>query len=351
MLDRLFLLFVFTLVFSGCTSESPEIRVICQRDDIGNYIIKWETFPSIEGTMKLYVSDNPDHFHKSNPAVTTDISEGRVTYVTNDNITRKYFILSFNNKYIKEVSSRSVSMEGIQNFRDLGGYQTKERKTTRWGRLYRSGDLSNLSEWDRLRIKNLGIKTIIDLRSDSESKNAPIDYNQANIINIPIQTGDLSLIVEKIREGRLRKGDGMIFMQDLYLQFVENQSEQFNKALHVLLDEENYPLLFNCTLGKDRTGFLAAMLLLALEVPESTVMQDYLASNDFIDLKRYEYLVKDLDTEAQETIALLLIANESYLDIALNKIRKEHETYQKYLSSELELTDKKKAHLKEIMLY
>lgn len=351
MLARLFVLFVFTLFLSGCSSESPEIRIICQRDDIGNYIIKWETFPSLEGTMKLYVADHPNHSRQNNPAITTDISEGRVTYVTNDNITRKYFVLSFNDKYFREVSSRFVTMEGMQNLRDLGGYQTKEHKATRWGKLYRSGELTNLSEWDKLRIKNLGIKTIIDLRSEVEVKATPIEYTQANIINIPIPTGDIDLIVDKIREGRLRKGDGIIFMQDLYLQFVEKQSKQFNEAFQVLLEEDNYPILFSCTLGKDRTGFLAALLLLALDVPESTVMQDYLMSNDFVDLKKFEYLVKDLDPEAQETITLLLIANETYMDIALNKIRKEYGTYQKYISSELNLTDKGKAHLKEIMLY
>jgi len=351
MLDRLVFLFVFSLIFSGCTSKTPDIRVVCQRDDIGNYVIKWETFPQMTGTMKLYVSDDLDYIQKDNPVITTDIREGRVTYITNDNITRKYFRLSFNDKYIKEASSRSVRMEEVQNLRDLGGYQTKDGKTTRWGKLYRSGKLTELSEWDALRLNNLRIKTIVDLRSETEVEISPIQYSNAKIIHIPTTVGNFSAILEKIREKRLRKGDGLIFMQDLYLQFVEQQSAQFGEALRVLLEKENYPILFNSSLGKDRGGFLVALLLLALDIPESTVMQDYMASNDFLDLKRFEDMVKGLDTEAQETITLLLTANEMYMDIALNKIRKEYGTYQKYLSKELNLTEKEQTELKEIMLY
>lgn len=351
MLDKFFLLLVFSLIFSGCTSKTPDIHVVCQRDDIGNYVIKWETYPQMAGTMKLYVSDVPDYYQKNNPAITTDIKEGRVTYITNDNITRKYFRLSFNDKYIKEASSRSVAMDGVQNLRDLGGYQTKNGSTTRWGKLYRSGELTKLSEWDVLRLNNLRIKTIIDLRSEAEAEDFPIQYTNANIINIPITVGDLNNTFERIRDKRLRKGDGLILMQDLYLQFVEQQSAQFGEALRVLLNEENYPILFNSGLGKDRGGFLSALLLLALDVPESIVMQDYIASNDFLDLKKFGEMVKGLDTEAQETITLLLTANEIYMDIALNKIRKGYGTYQKYLSTELNLTEKEQAELKEIILY
>ncbi|MDD4516257.1 tyrosine-protein phosphatase [Massilibacteroides sp.] len=351
MLNRLFPLFILISIISGCNSNDPDIRVVCLRNDIGNYIIKWETFPQIEGTLKLYVSDNPGHFSKNSPAVTTDIFEGRVTYVTNDNITRKYFCLSFNDKYEREVSSRAISMEKVQNLRDLGGYLTKEKKTTRWGKLYRSGEPTLLSEWDTLRLNNLGIKTIIDLRTKHEIEISPIKYNKATVLNYPINTAGMDTILTKIKEGKLRKGDGIIFMQDLYIQFVEKNSEEFSKALKALSNEENYPVLFNCTLGKDRSGFLAAILLLTLDVPETTVMQDYMETKNYLDLSRFEDSVKDLEVDAQETIALLLTANETYLDVGLSKIRKDYGSIQKYLSEGLKITDKDRAKLKEILLY
>ena len=351
MFNKFFSLFVFTMILSGCVSPSPDISVVCERDDIGNYILKWETVPQINGIVKFYVSDDPDHFPKNEPFSLANISDGKITYITNDNITRKYFLLSFNDHFYKKISSRSVTMDNVQNFRDMGGYQTKDQKNIRWGKLFRSGELSSLNEWDALRLNNLEIKTIIDFRTLHETEKAPIRYPKAKIITAPISLGDTNLFFEKIREGRLRKGDALIFMQDTYIGFVKQQGKQFAKALRILLDENNYPVLFNCSLGKDRTGFFAALVLLALDVPESVITQDYLITNDFLNLKKFEDLVKGLNTEEQETITLLLTANENYIDIALRTIKKDYGTYQKYFQKEMGLTEKEQAKLKEILLY
>lgn len=351
MLEKILPLFALFLFLPGCASAPPDIRVVCQRDDIGNYIVKWETNPPMQGIVKLYVSENPDSFPKQSPSVIANIANERVTYVTNDNITRQYFMLSFNDKYTKRVSSRTVSMDEIRNLRDIGGYQTRDKSVIRWGKLFRSGEPSSSNKWDMLRLNNLGIKTIIDLRTPSEVEANPIRYSKANIIHIPVAAGENKTALSDINNGRLRKGDGIIFMQDQYLQFVTKQSEQFGKALRIMLKEENYPILFSCTMGKDRNGFLAALVLLALDVPEATVMQDYVASNEFLNLKNFEYMGKGLDAEAQETITLILTANEFYLDTALSKIKKEYGSFQKYLSKELEITDKDLEKLKEIMLY
>jgi protein-tyrosine phosphatase len=339
------------MILTGCTSQAPDIQVVCERDEIGNYILKWETVPQIRGTVKLYVSDNPNSFSKKEPAAITDIADERMTYITNDNISRKYFQLVFNDQFYKTVSSRAVVMENIQNFRDMGGYLAEDKKAIRWGKLYRSGELSSLNESDSLRLKNLGIKTIIDFRTPREIEKAPFRYTNAKVIHIPISFGNSNLFFEKIREGRLRKGDALIFMQDTYIGFVQQQGEQFGKAFHVLLDEKNYPVVFNCTLGKDRTGFFAALILLALDIPESTIIQDYLMTNDYLDLKKFEDRVKGLNTEEQETITLLLTANEKYIDIALSTIKKEYGSYQKYFLKVLGISEKEQDKLKEILLY
>ena len=115
-LKRILFLFTSVALLAGCSSgRAPEIRAICLRDDIGNYIIKWETAPHTDGTMKLYVSDTPNSFDMSRPCSYADINDGRVTYITNDNITRKYFLLSFNDKYYRTVGARSVQMDSVQN--------------------------------------------------------------------------------------------------------------------------------------------------------------------------------------------------------------------------------------------
>lgn len=352
MLVKIFSLFACVALFTGCSSNNPEIRAICLRDDIGNYILKWETEPQIEGILKMYVSDNPETFNKSLPAGYANIKDGVTTYITNDNMSRKYFLLSFNDKYFKTLGARSVAMDSIQNVREIGGYGTSHNhQTTRWGKVFRSGQLSSLSEWDSIRLNNLHIKTVIDLRGNDELAVSPLRYSNANIIHIPIPIKNMDNVVARIQEDRMRKGDGLLFMQDTYLQYVTDYSEQFAKALDVFLEEDNYPILINCSMGKDRTGYLTAMLLFALGIPEETIARDYMASNENINIGHLAYMARDLSTNAQETITTLVTVNEGLIDLVLKRIRKDYGSVDKYLSKGLGLTEKKRNALKDILLY
>lgn len=352
MLKQILVLVTSVILLVGCNSgRAPEIRAICLRDEIGNYIIKWETDPLIDGTMKLYVSDTPNSFDMSQPCSYTNINNGRVTYITNDNITRKYFLLSFNDKYFHTIGARSIQMDSVQNLRDIGGYLSKYKKRkTGWGKIFRSGELKSLSRNDAIRLNNLKIKTIIDLRGEDEISIAPQKYTEANIISIPIPIKDKEQITKRLIEGRIRKGDGLVYMQDTYIRYVIEYSEQFSKALKVFLNKDNYPILINCSMGKDRAGFLTAMLLAALDVPEETIIKDYMASNHHINLRNLAYIARSFNTDAQETITVLLGANETWLDLALHKIKKEYGSTDKYLSKGLHLTEKERDTLKDIIL-
>ena len=158
-------------------------------------------------------------------------------------------------------------------------------------------------------------------------------------------------VVARIQEDRMRKGDGLLFMQDTYLQYVTDYSEQFAKALDVFLEEDNYPILINCSMGKDRTGYLTAMLLFALGIPEETIVRDYMASNENINIGHLAYMARDLSTNAQETITTLVTVNEGLIDLVLKQIRKDYGSVDKYLSKGLGLTEKKRNTLKDILLY
>ena len=94
------------LALFGCKSESCDVRALCVRDEIGNYIIKWETNPVIKGIAKLYVSDVPDKFDMNHPAASTSIEDGFIRYITSDNIQRKYFRITFNDHSPQDVAAR-----------------------------------------------------------------------------------------------------------------------------------------------------------------------------------------------------------------------------------------------------
>ena len=78
---------------------------------------------------------------------------------------------------------RLLPMDGSYNTRELGGYKTKDGKFVKWGVLYRSDKLSDLSSTDEQYLQNLGIKRIVDFRSATEKTEDPdiipegIDYD------------------------------------------------------------------------------------------------------------------------------------------------------------------------------
>lgn len=351
MFGKILNLLVSVTIFMGCSSGKPEIRAVCLRDNIGNYVIKWETLPKMEGTVKMSVTDNPDLFASDAPTIYANINDGVATYITNDNMSRKYFRLTFNDKYNLIIGARSAVMDSVQNLRDLGGYPSTKGKRVKWGKVFRSGDLGSLSEWDSIRLDNLGIKTIIDLRTNKEVMERPVKYSKADIINIPISIGELANAPQRIREGKIKKGDAGVYMEDEYLQFVTDNGKQFAKAMDIFKDKSRYPILISCSFGKDRTGFLSAMLLSALNVPRESVVEDYLTSNQYINTRQLAGVVRKFSTDSQESITVFLTANESLLDLAFQKIRKEYGSLDKYLSKELNITDNERDTLKDILLY
>ena len=137
MYKNLFNLLTILLILPSCTDMSPNISVVCEENNIGNCILKWETTPLIKGQVKVYTSDNPEFIPEDNPVAMANISDARMTIVTNDPSRRSYYMLVFNDKYRVKVAPRNVNMPGIQNFRDLGGYKSATGKHVRWGKLYR----------------------------------------------------------------------------------------------------------------------------------------------------------------------------------------------------------------------
>lgn len=352
MIEKLVTVFTSLLTIVSCaTPTMTDIRTVCLRDDIGNYVIKWETYPIITGQVRVYVSDVPDYFEENIPVGIIDVNDGLTKYITIDNITRKYFLLQFNEIEKEIVGAREVATDNVQNFRDIGGYITQDNKTVKWGSIFRSGHLDAIDVIDKYRIDNLNLQTVVDLRIPEEYANIPQVYLAPKNINIPIDMGSPSKIQKRLKDGQIRKGDALLYMQDQYMDFVDKQSESYASVLDLLLDPMNYPILIHCSLGIDRTGFCTALILSALGVPEETIMRDYMSSNQYIDLMRSAPKARNSNPELQETITTLLSANELFLGITFKKIKKEYGSVQKYLEQKLNFTTKKQEQLKELMLY
>ena len=346
-------LVLFLLPFTYCTREKVDIRVVCEAMPPGYYKIKWESFPPMNGVVKIYESSVPDSFNLYSPIAESEISQGFKNIYFVRTTKRSYFKLVFNKDYSAITAERTIPMEGLFNFRDLGGYYNAAGKQIRWGKLYRSASLANATSQDIKVLNNLGIRTVIDFRTDWERHGAPSEYSAPQTFNFPLRGNPFNLFFDMISTKKFRAGDVKVYAQDMYSFFLENNSDYFIKMFDILLDKENYPVVFNCVIGNDRSAVAAALILAALDIDMDQIINDYLLSNELIDPntffdKNNPFLQ---DPEIQETFTAMFRVYKSSITYSFDRIIKEYGTLNNYFTTELKLTPEKREKLKEIMLY
>jgi len=183
-------------------------------------------------------------------------------------------------------------MESIINFRDFGSYSTSNGTHIKKGLLYRSGDLSKATDTDLEYLSSLDIKTICDLRSESERKNEPDRVPTARpftFFNIPMRpiidyhARSLRRLVS-LMFGEERHLDYIAESRQAYREYAINYLPQLKALFQRISEPENLPLLIHCSAGKDRTGVVSSLIQLVLGVPLETVMEDYLKTNEYMNV-------------------------------------------------------------------
>jgi protein-tyrosine phosphatase len=253
-----------------------------------------------------------------------------------------------------------IPFEGAHNFRDLGGYETRDGRRVRWGRIFRSDHLAELTDRDLDDFSGLGIRLVCDFRSDQEIAKQPNrlpSHNPPPQINVAVQgTGLLPGEIETaIRSGN---PDSLNFRQllvDGNRFMVTGALDQYRAFMHSLVRPECVPLLFHCTAGKDRTGVGAALVLLALGVSERDVMEDYLMTASYTH-DRVEQMLVGLRVDSRfrvdaDEIRPIMSARPEFLQAAFDGIRDDYGTVEDYLEKALhfnaEQLDALRAHLLE----
>jgi protein-tyrosine phosphatase len=154
-----------------------------------------------------------------------------------------------------------VELDGVSNARDLGGWTLQDGSKIPYGRVFRSGKLSEATPEDLAKIKSLGIHTSIDLRSQPEVKVGGQD---------PVGAQGLSSTVSA----------PMLIVPSAvgYRNLVADQKPAIATAFKALADPADYPVIIHCSAGKDRTGIVSALLLELLGVPRKQVVSEYMLS-------------------------------------------------------------------------
>ena len=222
--------------------------------------------------------------------------------------------------------SRSVVLDGCVNFRDLGGYRTADGRQTRWRRLFRADGLNKLSSDDRTQLRDIGLATVIDLRTHDEAEQRgsfPVD-------DVPVRYLGLPLFDVLPSAEELPSWKEASYVTSRYFQLVVQGAPALTRAIQALTDEDALPAVLHCSAGKDRTGVLSALLLAFLGVPDETIVEDYalsaLAMEALLERLKNEYS-ESVEAVSQFAPAILNVVPETMVEF-LEAIRTEYGSYE-----------------------
>ena len=174
----------------------------------------------------------------------------------------------------KQSAVRAISVDGVSNVRDLGGYKVGSGNVN-YGLLYRGGKLNGTvngeavtDEGKATMLNRLGIKTEIDLRSESDDGGQTQNAIGENVKYVKIPLGQYANVIDYESWRNLGK-DKVSGGYDA------NNKNAIKELFELLADESNYPVYFHCNAGADRTGTLALLINGLLGVDEQSLIKDY----------------------------------------------------------------------------
>ena len=166
---------------------------------------------------------------------------------------------------------RHLPLTGLYNLREVGGYPTADGGMVRWRTLFRSDALHRLDESGTAAIAALGLRTIVDLRTQMEVDVAPsaLAGVMARTTHISLLTGDLQALP--------------LELDAVYRYIIDACGKTVGEAIKLLCAPEAFPALVHCSAGKDRTGIVIALILAVLGVPDEVIAADYGLSGGYLD--------------------------------------------------------------------
>ncbi|UQS84527.1 tyrosine-protein phosphatase [Apilactobacillus apisilvae] len=257
-------------------------------------------------------------------------------------------------------NKRLLDVKNGYNFRDLGGYRTKDGRKIKWNKLVRSGELSDLSKDDITYLAKYGVKYDVDLRSDLERKNASdklipdVDFIPNPVFNTGHDKTDKEYAKQYSINPTLGEDNMILSYQSMVTE--DSAKNAFRNLFDTLLknDSDNSSVLFHCAQGKDRTGLSAAFVLFALGVDEETIKKDYLMSKEqmkpYVQLKINQYSNYGMNNILKKNLENLYSVDEKYFDAAMDTIKKEYGNMNNFLHEFIELTDDEINKLRTIYL-
>lgn len=250
-----------------------------------------------------------------------------------------------------------IKLKSIVNIRDFEGIVTANGKDLKRGRFIRSSALYDLSKNDkRILYDEFRVRTVIDLRTEAEVEEKP-DSLRENVayFNIPLIDEETAGITHEQRQNR--DLSAVPDMRDLYRLVVMSDKavENLQKIFRLILSRyEKGAVLWHCTEGKDRCGLVSALFLLLLGVEREEVTANYLLTNLYNKSKARKYyyliLIYKWNRALAKKVYGIFIADESYLDAALDALLEKFGSFDHFFREILGITDEEREKLRNYYL-
>lgn len=232
--------------------------------------------------------------------------------------------------------SRHIEIDFVGNLRDLGGYRTQSGRTVVWRRLFRSGELRHRTGDDVALLRQAtGLVSVLDLRGDMEIREESVNLLASGGVryhNVPLIAGG---------SGPGSDGEGDLFarftsMGEFYLFLMghEDFGRRMVAAMELIAEAGNHPVLFHCTVGKDRTGILSAAVLSVLGVADEDIIADYnmTAPHMAVFIERMKSIPQAVDM-FESLPAYFWEASRESMELVLSKIRHDYGSFRGYLET------------------
>ena len=240
---------------------------------------------------------------------------------------------------------QNLSIQGLINARDLGGLAATDGRKIRRHRLIRADALNNLTAAGIEKLRDYGLSTVIDLRTETERNEKPDPaVPGAAILHIPIFEEETAGITRE--KDSAAKMNSVPDMSRLYRHMVSDDHSvaQLSKVIKAIMAVKDGCVLFHCTAGKDRTGLVAMLLLGILGVSDEDILEDYIYTNvtgaDVAYAYRDMVLRKTGNEALAESVKRAFLADESYLLGAMFVV-KECGGYTQFFKERLGISEEK----------
>ncbi|MEI6439340.1 MAG: tyrosine-protein phosphatase [Alphaproteobacteria bacterium] len=238
--------------------------------------------------------------------------------------------------------TRILPLEGVENFRDFGGYLAANGRQMRPGRFWRSAHLGRATEADLDAMQALDLTTVVDLRRPkergSEPSRRPAGFS-GEVIDCDVGDRAEAPHLAFLRDTDLTPASVDAFFLDYYAKapFEPRHAILFRRYFEALLGSEA-SILIHCTAGKDRTGLLAALTHHVLGVHRDDAIADFMLTNSAARVEARAPMVAEALTQSlgkvpsDIAVRLFLGVNGKYLDAALHAIAGERGSLEAYLA-------------------